>query len=162
MTGPTTYFEDMRVGDREDLGGHTFTAEEIKDYARRYDPQPFHTDEDAARRSHFGALCASGWHTAAMWMRYYVARGQVRAAAARARGEPVTENGPSPGVRAVRWPKPVYAGDTVFFAIEIAGLRPSHRPGWGLMALDATGVNQNGELVLSFRGAQFVRKRTAS
>ncbi len=57
------FFEDMRVGERTELGSHTFTAEEIKAFARRYDPQRFHVDEEAAARSHFGALCASGWHT---------------------------------------------------------------------------------------------------
>ncbi len=157
-----SYFEDLRVGDRVDFGSHTFTAEEIKAYARAYDPQPFHVDEDAARRSHFGALTASGWHTAAMWMRYFMAHEHERAAAARARGEPIAEEGPSPGLRDLRWPKPVRAGDTVFFANRIVDLRHMpDRPGWGLMVADGTGVNQRGEVVLSFRGAKFVRKRAA-
>lgn len=155
------YFEDLRVGDREELGSHTFTAEEIKAYARRFDPQPFHLDEIAAVNSHFGALCASGWHTAAMWMRHFVEHRRQLAAAVRARGEPVAENGPSPGVRDLRWPKPVHAGDTVQFANEIVELRDmAKRPGWGLMVANSTGVNQKGELVLSFRGAKFVRKRS--
>ncbi len=155
------YFEDLRVGDREELASHTFTAEEIKAYARRFDPQPFHVDEAAAVNSHFGALCASGWHTAAMWMRYFVEHRCKLAAAARAQGEPVAESGPSPGVTDLRWPKPVHAGDTVLFANEIIELRDTgKRPGWGLMVASSTGVNQRGEVVLSFRGAKFVRKRT--
>ena len=66
------FFEDMRVGDRAEIGRHTFTLEEIKTFAQRFDPQPFHLDEAAAAQSLFGALCASGWHTACMWMRLAV------------------------------------------------------------------------------------------
>ena len=66
------FFEDIAVGERAELGQHTFTADGIKAFARRFDPQPFHLDEAAAARSHFGALCASGWHTAAVWMRLMV------------------------------------------------------------------------------------------
>jgi acyl dehydratase len=154
------YFEDFHVGDREELGSHTFTAEEIKAYARRYDPQPFHIDESSAEQSHFGALCASGWHTAAMWMRLFVEHRRKLAAAAPAKGEPVAADGPSPGLRDLRWPKPVHAGDTVSFVHEIVELRDiAKRPGWGLMVADNTGVNQKGETVLSFRAAKFVRKR---
>ncbi len=63
------FFEDIRVGETADIGRHTFTAEDIKAFAARFDPQPFHVDEAAAARSHFGRLCASGWHTACVWMR---------------------------------------------------------------------------------------------
>ena len=155
-----TYFEDLEVGHREELGSHTFTADEIKSYARRFDPQPFHLDEAAALGSHFGALCASGWHTAAVWMRCFVDHRHRLAAAARGRGEPVPESGPSPGLRDLRWPKPVYAGDTIRFAQEIVELRDMpKRPAWGLMVAHNTGVNQKGEVVLSFRAAKFVKKR---
>ncbi len=60
------FFEDIEIGVTEQLGSYTFTAEEIKRFAAKYDPQPFHMDEKAAAESHFGALCASGWHTAAV------------------------------------------------------------------------------------------------
>ena len=63
------YFEDIQVGDNYAVGRHTFNADEIKVFARRFDPQLFHLDEAVAERSHFGALCASGWHTAVVWMR---------------------------------------------------------------------------------------------
>lgn len=156
------YFEDLRLGDREELGSHTFSAEEIKAYAVRYDPQPFHVDEVAAVDTHFGALCASGWHTAAMWMRYFIEHWRARAAQDAARGQPVPEAGPSPGLRDLRWPKPVYAGDTISFAHEIVELRDMpKRPGWGLMVALSTGINQKGELVLSFRGAKFIKKRAS-
>src|SRR5215831_18802875 len=91
------YFEDLRVGMRTDVGSHTFTADEIKTFAREFDPQPFHLDEDAAARSHFGALCASGWHTAAVFMRHFVAAEQREAEKLRQQGEALAREGPSPG-----------------------------------------------------------------
>jgi acyl dehydratase len=151
------YFEDLRPGEREDLGCHAFTADEIKAYARRFDPQPFHVDETAAAKSHFGALCASGWHTAAMWTRHFVAHWERMQAAGEASP---AESGPSPGIRDLRWPKPVYAGDVITFVHEVAELRDMpERPGWGLMVSHASASNQKGEVVLTFTGAKFVRKR---
>jgi acyl dehydratase len=154
------FFEDIEIGERAELGSHIFTAEDIKRFARQYDPQPFHLDEDAAARSHFGGLCASGWHTAATWMRLMVEH-QVRDdAARRQRGEAVAELGPSPGFRELKWLKPVYAGDTVSYATEIVDKRASNsRPGWGLMSIRNTGVNQDGELVISFISVAFVQRR---
>jgi acyl dehydratase len=154
------YFEDMRVGERTELGGHTFTAEEIKAFARRFDPQLFHLDEAAAARSHFGRLCASGWHTTAVYMRYFVDSELREAEHMRARGETPAKDGPSPGIRELRWTKPVYAGDTIAFAREILELRETTgRPGWGLMVARNTATNQDGELVMSFVGAKFAQRR---
>jgi len=154
------YFEDMSVGERTELGSHTFTADEIKAFAQKFDPQRFHVDEAAAAASHFGALCASGWHTAAVYMRLFVAFEQREADAARARGERPARDGPSPGIRDLRWLKPVYAGDTISFAREVKELRDmANRPDWGLMVAHNTGTNQNGELVLSFVGAKFAERR---
>jgi acyl dehydratase len=154
------FFEDIAAGERAELGRHTFTAEDIKSFARRYDPQPFHLDEDAAARSHFGALCASGWHTAATWMRLMVEHQVREDAAQRQRGEAVATLGPSPGFRELKWLKPVYAGDTVSYATEIIDKRTSSsRPDWGLMSIRNTGVNQNGELVISFVSVAFVQRR---
>jgi acyl dehydratase len=155
------YFDDIKVGDRLALGGHTFTADEIKAFARQYDPQPFHVDEEAAKRSHFGALCASGWHTAAMWMRLRILYGQKDDAARTARGEPNATLGPSPGFRELKWPRPVYAGDTISYASEVIEARPSQsRPGWGLIHVRNTGTNQKGETVLSFTSTAFVQRRS--
>ena len=81
------YFDDISVGDRMELGTHTFTAEDIKTFAAQYDPQAFHMDEAAAAKSHFGALCASGWHTIAVWMRLRVLYGRREDAERAARGE---------------------------------------------------------------------------
>ena len=154
------FFEDIAIGERADLGSHTFTADDIKTFARRYDPQPFHLDEAAAARSHFGALCASGWHTAATWMRLMVEHQVREDAARRARGEAVATLGPSPGFRELKWLKPVYAGDTVKYSTEIIDKRASgSRPGWGIMSIHNTGVNQNGEPVISFISVAFVQSR---
>jgi acyl dehydratase len=157
------FFEDIAVGERAELGHHTFTADDIKKFARRYDPQPFHLDEGAAARSHFGALCASGWHTAATWMRLMVEHQNREDAALRARGEAVATLGPSPGFRELKWLKPVYAGDTVKYSTEIIDKRASNsRPGWGIMSIHNTGVNQNGEPVISFISVAFVQRRAGS
>jgi acyl dehydratase len=150
----------MRVGERTELGSHTFTADEIKAFARRYDPQRFHVDEEAAARSHFGRLCASGWHTTAVFMRHFVDFERDEAARMRAAGETPAKTGPSPGIRDLRWLRPVYAGDTISFAREVKELRDANgRPGWGLMVALSTGTNQDGELVVSFTGAKFAEKR---
>jgi acyl dehydratase len=154
------YFEDIRVGDADEVGRYTFTVEDIKTFAQRFDPQLFHLDEAAAAQSHFGALCASGWHTAVVWMRLMVdhRRGQIEAA--RARGEPVAAIGPALGFRDLKWLKPVYAGDTIAYRTEVIETRVSNsRPGTGLMTIRSTGTNQNGEMVISFVSTTFVERR---
>ncbi len=151
------FFEQIEVGDRYDLGRHTFGAEEIKSFARRFDPQAFHVDEEAARRSQFGALCASGWHTATIWMRLMVAYRRREADARRTRGERTAVIGPSPGFRELKWPKPVYAGDTIAYQTEVTAKRLSgSRPGWGLVTLFNIGVNQHDARVISFVSTAFV------
>ena len=153
------YFEDTVVGAPRTIGSHTFTAAEIKAFAARFDPQPFHLSEEAAARSHFGRLCASGWHTSSVCMRHIVEANKKQADEQRARGEPVAKSGPSPGVRDVRWLKPVYVGDTITFSSEVVELREVSRPGWGLLVARNTGTNQHGELVYSVQGAVFVERR---
>jgi len=154
------FFEDIKVGDRAEVGRHTFTAGEIKKFATKFDPQPFHLDEAAAAKSIFGALCASGWHTASVWMGLMVEHNKREDAAQRARGEPVAALGPSPGFRELKWLRPVYVGDTITYATEIVETRASNsRPGWGLMSFKNTGVNQNNEPVISFISVAFVERR---
>ena len=154
------FWEDIVVGERAEVGRYTFSADGIKGFARRFDPQPFHLDEAAAARSHFGALCASGWHTASVWMRLMVDHHRREDEAQRARGETVASFGPSPGFRELKWLKPVYAGDTVSYSSEIVDKRTSNsRPDWGLMSLRNTGVNQKGEPVISFLSVAFVERR---
>lgn len=150
-------YDDIVIGAREELGACTFTAEAIKAFARRYDPQPFHLDEEAAMRSHFGGLVASGWHTGAMWMRLRVDSMKRLQAERVAAGLPAWRTGPSPGFTNLVWPKPVYAGDTITYFAEATGKRLlESRPDWGLMFGRNTGVNQHGELVFAFDGSMFV------
>jgi acyl dehydratase len=155
-----TYFEDLRVGTRSEVGSHTFTADEIKAFAREFDPQPFHLDEEAAARSHFGALCASGWHTAAVCLRHVVLARQRQQAELRRCGEPVARTGPSPGLRDLKWPRPVYVGDTIAFAQETVELRTvASRPDVGLRVARHTGAKQRGELVYSVLSSTFIERR---
>jgi len=157
------YFDDIQVGDRTEIGHYTFTADAIKLFASRFDPQPFHVDEAAAQRSHFGALCASGWQTAVIWMRLMVENRRRDAEGRRARREPVAQVGPSPGFRELKWLKPVYVGDTVTFTTEVTATRASNsRPDWGLMTIFNTGTNQNGERVISFISTTFIERRPRS
>lgn len=156
------FLDDLTVGERTELGRHTFTADGIKSFARRFDPQPFHLDEAAAARSHFGALCASGWHTAAIWMRLMVEHTNREDQAMRARGKSVAVLGPSPGFRELKWLKPAYVDDTITYFTEVLDKRPSNsRPQWGLMSIFNSGVNQKGEMVISFISTAFVERRQA-
>jgi acyl dehydratase len=157
------FWEDIAAGERAEVGRYTFTTENIKAFAQRFDPQPFHLDEAEAARSHFGALCASGWHTASVWMRLMVEYQNREDAAMRARGEAVATLGPSPGFRELKWQKPVYVGDTVTYSTEIIDKRPSNsRPDWGLMSIRNSGVNQKGEPVISFLSTAFVERRNSA
>jgi acyl dehydratase len=154
------FFDDIRVGDKVTIGTHPFTAEEIKTFARQYDPQPFHLDETIAEKSHFGGLCASGWHTASMWMRKMVDYRKAEAEAMRRRGEPVPIIGPSPGFKEMRWYKPVFVGDTITFTTEAIELRPSKsRPEWGLVRLLNSGINQDGVQIMTFVSTAFIERR---
>jgi acyl dehydratase len=142
------FFEDLEVGSRREIGDYTFTAGAIKKFAAKYDPQRFHLDEEEGRKSLFGGLAASGWHVASVCMKLLVADGQLRMSDARARGETVATSGPSPGIRDLRWLRPVLAGDTISFSTGIVSKRVSEsRPGWGVLQTRADGVNQRGEHV---------------
>jgi acyl dehydratase len=155
------HFEDIPVGERIELGSHSFGAAEIKSFAARFDPQPFHMDEARAAQSHFGGLVASGWHTATIWMKLFVGYGErVRREAAQV-GTPVPHFGPSPGFEDLRWLKPVHAGDTIRYTLEFVDKRDSRsRPGWGIVTMLAEGRNGAGELAISFKGRVFVKKRS--
>ena len=101
------FFEDIAVGTRDEIGAHTFVADEIKRFAQSFDPQPFHLSEAAAERSHFGRLCASGWHTQAVWMKLNVRHWQRRRSEREAAGRKIARIGPSPGFDELKWLKPV-------------------------------------------------------
>jgi len=154
------FFEDLKVGQRRELGSFTFTAELIKKFAAQFDPQAFHLDEEAGRNSLFGGLAASGWHVASACMKLLVADGQRQAAEMAARGEKVAIWGPSPGFRELRWLKPVLAGDVIGYASEVETLRTSEkRPEWGILQARNTGTNQRGELAFSLLATAFVPRR---
>src|SRR6188768_1308560 len=120
------FWEDIAAGERAEIGRYTFTTDNIKGFARRFDPQPFHLDEAAAQRSHFGALCASGWHTASVWMRLMVAYRKRLIAEERARGEKSAGSCPALCFKNLKWLKAVFVGDTITYAAEVVGTRASN------------------------------------
>ena len=154
------YYEDVELGTRVELGSHTFSKDEIIAFATRWDPQRFHVDEDAANASLFGGLCASGWHTACVWMRLNVEDSQRRTAEALAAGRPAPKYGPSPGIFDLKWLRPVFVGDTVSYSWTMIDKRETNsRPEWGLLTYSAEGVNQDGKPVLTFKGRFFMGRR---
>jgi acyl dehydratase len=143
------YWEDLQPGTTRDLGTVTLSAEEIKDFAEQFDPQPFHIDEAAGRRSIFGNLCASGWHTCALAMRLTVENFLSESSSMG-----------SPGVENVRWLKPVYPGDTLQLRHTIAEARPLRtRADTGLVRATWEMFNQNGEKVMQMEGYGMFRRR---
>jgi acyl dehydratase len=156
-------FDELEIGATDMLGEHRFTAEEIILFASQFDPQPFHLSDEAARKTHFGRLAASGWQTVALWMRLLVRLRQQAIADATAAGLELPRFGPSPGFKNLRWLKPVFAGDTIRFATTLVEKRISaSRPGWGLSFSHNTGWNQHGEKVLEFRGSGFIGRKAAA
>jgi acyl dehydratase len=143
------YFEDVAVGETDVLGSHTVTESEVLRFARRYDPQPFHTDPEGARSSIFGGLIASGWHTCAIMMRLSVE-------AAR-RKQAVTTG--SPGIDSCRWLKPVRPGDTLTARSEVLEARPSRSKPIGLVWTRLDMANQRGETVLTLVGITMYQRR---
>ncbi|WP_017822132.1 MaoC family dehydratase [Brucella melitensis] len=151
-------FIEENIGKERVLGTYTFTAEEIIAFARKYDPQPFHIDEEAAKNSLFGGLCASGWHTTAIFMKLNVASMVQASRETVQRGETPPTFGPSPGFENLKWPKPVFAGDTITYKRVVHAIRPlASRPGWSMLTITTRAHNQHGEEVLSFDKAAMVK-----
>ena len=145
------YWDDYEIGQKFDLGSASFTADEIVDFARQYDPQSFHVDAAAAGQSMFGGLIASGWHVTAKLMRLFVDNYVDQRTALG-----------SPGVDEVRWLKPVRPGDTLSAWVECAGKVPSKsRPEMGIIHEQWRATNQKGELVMTLKGTNMVRRRPA-
>jgi acyl dehydratase len=144
------YWEDFAIGDVTDLGPVTVTAEEIMEFASRYDPQPFHLDVDAGRASPFGGLIASGWHTTALFMGMFVRAVLVDSAALG-----------SPGVDEIRWRAPVRPGDTLTGRTTITDVQPSStNPGRGTVFTTNEVFNQDGVLVLSLKARGYFARRS--
>lgn len=147
-----TTLEALYTGGRRFvIGSLTFAAQDIIRFARDFDPQPFHVDEEQARHSLFGGLCASGWHTSAGWMKCFVRFWQQECRRLEAEGLRAPNLGPSPGFRQLKWLKPVYAGDTVTYAATLLEARAlASRPGWRINTIHCEGENQHGQAVISF------------
>ncbi len=140
------------AGHRVETGTRVFDADDIIRFATKYDPQPFHMDVEAAKSYVFGALCASGWHTCAGWMRCFIDFWGSEVRRLKAEGLAPPQLGPSPGFEQLQWLKPVYAGDTITYSLTSLESRPlASRPGLILNTGIGEGVNQNGEAVLRFR-----------
>ena len=156
------WFEEIVPGETLDHGCFRFSAEEIIAFARQYDPQPFHLDEEAGRNSYLGGLCASGWQTLAAYMKCCAANDQAGRAELAAQGKALPPVGPSPGFEDLKWMRPVYAGDTISYRSTAKSKRAlSSRPGWGLVYYRNEGFNQKGEPVISFTGKLLVARRTS-
>jgi acyl dehydratase len=144
------YLEDIKVGQKVSFGHYEVTREEVMDFARKYDPQPFHLDDDAAAKTHFGRLSASGWHTAAMTMSMLVENLKKNKQAGLG----------SPGVDELRWLKPVYPGDTLRVEIETLEVRPSQsRPEMGITKGLVTVFNQDNVPVMTMKSIGLVATR---
>lgn len=144
------YLEDFRPGEAIDLGSCTVTRDEILEFARRYDPQPFHLDEEAARRSIYGGLIASGWHTTALLMRLLV-DGMVNGA----------ESMGSPGVDEIRWLKPVRPGDTLRARAVVLDVVPSRsKADRGYVRTRYEVFNQRDEKVMTMITLGIFRRRS--
>ena len=143
------YFEDFKPGEVLQLGHHAITRDEIVTFARQFDPQPFHIDEDAARETMFGGLIASGWHTGSLMMRLFC-DGLIKDTASLG----------SPGIDEMRWIKPVRPGDTLALRVTTTECVPSRsKPDRGIVRSLLELHNQHGELVVSIRGMNLIRRR---
>ena len=145
------YFEDFPPGDVRESLPWAVTREQIVAFAQQFDPQPFHTDDEAARRSIYGGLLASGWHTTAIVMRLLWETFLKDAASLG-----------SPGVDEVRWLKPVRPGDTLRARFTVTEVRASgRRPDRGVVRSLSEVFNQHGELVMTMRGLGMYARRPA-
>lgn len=145
----TKYLEDFEPGQIFRTRGMSMDESEIMDFARKYDPQPIHTDREAAAEGPFGGLIASGWHTGSMVFRLWVDLGFM---------EKSSLGGP--GIENLRWLLPVRPGDTLHTEVEIIEARPSKsKPDRGILRYITRGINQRGETVITMNSASFLKRR---
>lgn len=147
---PAQYFEDLNIGQKFRSASLVIEGDAIREFAARFDPQPFHLDDDAARDTLFGGLAASGWHTAALTMRLLVdsefrpAGGLIGA-----------------GLEELRWPRPTRPGDRLELEVEVLDLRAMRsRPGQGLVKLRVTTFNQDREIVQQYVGNLVLKQKS--
>jgi acyl dehydratase len=145
------YFEDFKAGDRFETGSLTLTEALVLDFARFYDPQPFHTDPEAAKQSIYGGLIASGGQTLVISFKLFFETGVLAACSLG-----------SPGLDEIRWKAPVRPGDTLRVVAEVLEARPSSsRADRGIVRIAYTTLNQRGETVMTLIGNQLCRRRPA-
>lgn len=143
------YWDDFHAGDVTEIGPVSVSEEEMVAFAERYDPQPFHTDPDAAKDGPFGGLVASGWHTTALFMGMFVRTILLDSASMG-----------SPGVEEIRWTAPVRPGDTLTGRVTIDAVKESEtNPGRGTVFTTSEVFNQNGELVMRLKARGFFARR---
>lgn len=150
MRAAMIYFEDLDVGSETYFGSYEVTREEVLEFARKYDPQPFHLSDEEAAKTHFGRIAASGWHTAAMVMSV-IARHVVKHEQAGLG---------SPGIDELRWRKPVYPDDTLHVRGHILEKTPSRsRPEIGSFRTQTVVTNQDDQVVMTFVSIVLIRRR---
>ena len=142
------YFEDVAIGETTRFGRYEVTREEIVEYARQFDPQPFHLDEEAARLSIYGGLIASGWHTGAMFIRM-VCDGMI----------PGHATAGARGFDDLRWIKPVRPGDVLSVESVVREKNAGRRPDLGTVKVESRISNQRGEVVMSLVSLVLYRRR---
>ena len=134
-------YDDIEIGDSDEFGDYLVTKEEIIEFAQKYDPQPFHLDEDFAKKTHFGALCASGWMTCGIMMRLICENVFTNSSAVG-----------SPGVENVNWHKPVFAGDRLSVRAKTVDKRLSKsKPYLGTVKVSVEVLNQHKDVVLTLQ-----------
>jgi acyl dehydratase len=147
MKAPQTdrWFEDYEPGSVHEFGSIRVDEEEVLAFGRRFDPQPFHTDPEAAARTEYGGLIASGWHTAGLMMRLYSDHYLSKVATL-----------VSPGIDDLRWLRPVRPGDELSLRVTVAEARRSRsKPDRGLVRSDVEVLNQRGEVVMTLSALNF-------
>lgn len=143
------YWEDFPVGHVREFGAKQVTRDEVLRFAQEFDPQPFHLDEEAAAKTHFGSLSASGWHTCAIAMRMMCDEYLLKSASLG-----------SPGIENLKWLKPVKPGDTLSMRLVALEARPMNsKPHIGLVKHQWSVLNQNGEAVMQMEGWGMFRRR---
>ncbi len=145
------YFEDYAAGSAHEFGPIAVELDEVVSFGRRFVPLPYHTDAEAAKKSLYGGLIASGWHTAGLMMRLYTDNYLSRVA-----------NLGSPGCDELRWDRPVYPGDALSIRVTVLETRLSQsKPDRGIVRSFVEVLNQKREVVMSLKMVNFVRSRSA-
>ena len=147
------YFEDIEVGRETSFGRYAVTREEVIEFATKYDPQPFHLDDEAAAQTYFGRLSASGWHSCAMMMRMMADN-----------MKDIDQAGlGSPGIDELRWLKPVYLGDVLRCEAEVIDKKASRsRPEMGSYRSTVRLINQDDVVVMTFISISLISRRPES